>query len=318
MIIDDFKLPSNYFNSMEFTMQVGCSVGCNFCPQGTFVKNYKSNIKRFSKENFEKALSNLEGSSVKEIKFSGFSEPLENNEIYDFVRIAYNKGYKVELITTLKHFSKEQFEKIKDLSITCHISIQPPSLNNRKGLSDEEAWENIAQLLSASPKCNIVFGCLDNNLSTWHKNALKDLERKLNISIKYEKYTQRAGYLNKSDINLKHQQLICKHNMGPVALPNGDLALCCMDFGLKHIIGNIFEQKYTTILNNDKFIDIVSIMLCKKEGDILCHTCEYAKAIPKFITAREFSNLRNSIRNFRDGILPKNSYIRTKLNSLFK
>jgi len=29
-----------------------------------------------------------------------------------------------------------------------------------------------------------------------------------------------------------------------VLLPNGDVVLCCMDYSLKHVIGNLFEQNY--------------------------------------------------------------------------
>ena len=40
-----------------------------------------------------------------------------------------------------------------------------------------------------------------------------------------------------------------------VVLPNGDVSLCCMDYGLKHIIGNIFEQSYDEVVpkNNSCF-----------------------------------------------------------------
>jgi len=315
--IESLQLPESYFKSIEFTMQVGCGVGCSFCPQSIFLKNYKSNIKRFTLENFKKALNNIEGSPIKKIKFSGFSEPLEHSEIYDFIIEAYKKNFHIELITTLKNFSKEGFEKIKDLPIRCHISIQPPNANNRKGLTDKESWGNIELLLSLKPKCDLVFGCLDNNLTVENKSNIKKLADKLNITVKYEKYTTRAGYLGNS-VMYKKQKLLCKHDMGPVALPNGDLALCCMDFGLKHIVGNIFNQLYTDILNDDKLLNILKIMIGKTDGDILCHTCEYAKPVPSFISLRSYSNSRQIFRNIRDGLVPKNSVLRNKIDSLFK
>ena len=33
-----------------------------------------------------------------------------------------------------------------------------------------------------------------------------------------------------------------------VCLPNGDIALCCMDYGLEHIVGNIFESTYEEVI----------------------------------------------------------------------
>ena len=31
-------------------------------------------------------------------------------------------------------------------------------------------------------------------------------------------------------------------------LPNGDLTLCCMDWELQHILGNMFEKEYNDIV----------------------------------------------------------------------
>ena len=33
-----------------------------------------------------------------------------------------------------------------------------------------------------------------------------------------------------------------------VVLPNGDVSLCCMDYGLKHILGNLYTQEYNDII----------------------------------------------------------------------
>jgi sulfatase maturation enzyme AslB (radical SAM superfamily) len=45
-----------------------------------------------------------------------------------------------------------------------------------------------------------------------------------------------------------------------VVLPNGDVYLCCMDYGLKHKLGNLYEQKFEEL---------------KRERDYeICHKCE--------------------------------------------
>jgi len=33
-----------------------------------------------------------------------------------------------------------------------------------------------------------------------------------------------------------------------VLLPNGDVSLCCMDYGLEQILGNLFESEYDDIM----------------------------------------------------------------------
>jgi len=36
-----------------------------------------------------------------------------------------------------------------------------------------------------------------------------------------------------------------------VVLPNGDVSLCCMDYGLEHIIGNLLDQSYEEVIPRD-------------------------------------------------------------------
>ena len=43
-----------------------------------------------------------------------------------------------------------------------------------------------------------------------------------------------------------------EHLYHNVLLPNGDVSLCCMDYGLEHIIGNLYEQSYEDIIPQDQ------------------------------------------------------------------
>jgi radical SAM protein with 4Fe4S-binding SPASM domain len=42
-----------------------------------------------------------------------------------------------------------------------------------------------------------------------------------------------------------------------VLLPNGDVVLCCMDYDLKHIIGNLLEQTYEEMMQGEKLAEII-------------------------------------------------------------
>jgi len=48
-----------------------------------------------------------------------------------------------------------------------------------------------------------------------------------------------------------------------VMLPNGDVVLCCQDYGLKHILGNLFKIRFEDLLRQKDYE--------------LCHRCIYAK-----------------------------------------
>ena len=51
-----------------------------------------------------------------------------------------------------------------------------------------------------------------------------------------------------------------------VVLPNGDVSLCCMDYGLEHIIGNLLDQEYEDVIpkHNTCFFNLCRF--CEKWG----------------------------------------------------
>ena len=55
-----------------------------------------------------------------------------------------------------------------------------------------------------------------------------------------------------------------------VVLPNGDVYLCCMDYALKHNIGNLFDTHFDS-LDRARVVE-----LSNQEGsDIICRQCEF-------------------------------------------
>ena len=38
-----------------------------------------------------------------------------------------------------------------------------------------------------------------------------------------------------------------------VLLPNADVILCCMDFKLKHVLGNLLDSDYTSLFQGEGF-----------------------------------------------------------------
>ena len=62
-----------------------------------------------------------------------------------------------------------------------------------------------------------------------------------------------------------------------VCLPNGDVVLCCMDYGLKHKIGNLFEQDYYEMFASGGLAALIAEnMRPRFSNDSLCKTCNRA------------------------------------------
>lgn len=97
------------------------------------------------------------------------------------------------------------------------------------------------------------------------EEKIHGLKYKLFINRKdsLEKPISRAG--NLFPVQSKQGKLICGKSIDfnqNVMLPNGDVYLCCMDYSLKHKLGNIFETNF-----ND---------LTRKSQYKLCRTCEFS------------------------------------------
>ena len=60
-----------------------------------------------------------------------------------------------------------------------------------------------------------------------------------------------------------------------VLLPNGDVQLCAMDYGLRHTLGNLFRESYSSIVNGPVLAKVFD-ELDRSASDILCRECEYA------------------------------------------
>ena len=60
-----------------------------------------------------------------------------------------------------------------------------------------------------------------------------------------------------------------------ILLPNGDVSLCCMDFGVKHIVGNLLTDEYVDLFRSEEHNKVVAGMYVDTM-DILCRQCDYA------------------------------------------
>jgi hypothetical protein len=58
-----------------------------------------------------------------------------------------------------------------------------------------------------------------------------------------------------------------------VLLPNGDVTLCCMDYGLQHLLGNLVSGDYDALLRSDEFLRVRKGLKDESE-EILCRYCE--------------------------------------------
>jgi radical SAM protein with 4Fe4S-binding SPASM domain len=72
-----------------------------------------------------------------------------------------------------------------------------------------------------------------------------------------------------------------KEYQANVLLPNGDVMLCCMDYSLKHNLGNLLTSSYDEVINGNEVKKVAALnkkigysdeVLCRSCNDGFCHT----------------------------------------------
>jgi hypothetical protein len=218
--------------TLEITSLIYCPVRCGYCPQNKLSRVY-SGKRIMSLDDFKIYLENVP-KDVR-IDFSGFVENFANPECLEMIEYANEKGYKIAIYTTLFNFNNDIIKRLEkiDFDIFCiHI----------KKTTDKK-------ILSKIKKSKIKASYLSVGKDTMEIENLNNI-----------KEISRAG--NLYDVKPKEGNFKCSrsHFSANVLLPNGDVYLCCMDYGLEHKLGNLKETHYND-LKRDK-----SYSLCNK-----CH-----------------------------------------------
>lgn len=281
--------------TLEITTKLGCSLACSFCPQDEFIKNYPRNQEKIlSLENFKLALESVP--KHVRIDFSGMTEPWLNLDATEMVNYAYECEYPVAVYTTLEGMSAkdaklllERFHR-KITPYTPWVIHLPDSENNMRGWRISDKYiDTLNAILDYKKKFNIesltfmtmsADGIVAPDLAEIFKLKLEPfvgISRAENLDrekFKVDQLTKKTSFIN---------PVICKstpfydHNG---LLPNGDVVLCCMDYGLQNIVGNLLTGTYQDIFRSKRMSEVrLRSMAVGIDSDHICKNCENAACL---------------------------------------
>ena len=256
----------NSNGAMEITTIIGCQMACKYCPQDKLLKNYGNSTKKMSFENYKICLDKIP--NTVRIDFSGMSEPWLNEKCTDMLLYANLKGYKIAVYTTLVGMSELDFQKIKNIKYDCFVIHAPDEENNSHIPITKEYLQLLKTVLDSKIAC-----------INFHGKVHPEIVKLIPNIHKFMDCFDRAGNINFPHI--KHQHLHGSIKCGSadrlinrnVLLPDGRVLLCCMDYSMKHILGNLLINDYQSILNSieahkirDAFDDEAISLICR-----FCH-----------------------------------------------
>ncbi len=267
--------------AIEITTQIGCPVNCRYCPQDVLVARYfsrdKSRKKRMTLENYKQCLQNLPPDTV--ITFSGFCEPFLNPECADLMCYTAEHGNRMSLHTTLVGMTMKDFERIKELPFE-NVILHTPDRDGYANIPITDTYLQVLNsMLDAKNKDGEPLIKIANCQSKPDEKILQIINHR--VSFSSDKLVDRAGNIKEEEVAeyINHKgKIICVKSPNlqrNILLPDGSLVLCCMDFGLRHELGNLIYNSYDEIMNSKILHEIKSCM--ENDGDILCRKCSIAK-----------------------------------------
>lgn len=251
---------------LEITTRIGCRLACTFCPQKTLNIAYedKKHV-LMSLSDFEKIIETVPTSI--DIHFSGFAEPFLNKEAPFMLKYAVEKGHKVHVYSTLIGLMPEGAEILKNYKpalFRIHVADQKAmKVQDDKWIEAHELFLTTG-IVGSYMAMGDVTDQIDKYLRSKH------------ISYEIPTMLSRGGNL---DIGVHYLEgnIACGMNRWHqnVVLPNGDVYICCMDYGLTMPSGNLLKDPYNSIWDKaEKYKNNIN-----PPKDSICRRCEWAVRI---------------------------------------
>ena len=275
--------PGKHDRRLAITAVVGCKNKCSYCPQDPFVRAYlkRSRETSMSFETFRTCVDKVPTDVC--INFAGFAEPWFNPACTDMLLYAFDKGHRIRVFTTMTGMTEQDVERIRRVpfeTFTVHLA---DGQNKTRIRVDDQYLSVLDRLLTYGlSNAEYIFHFTQGGNEDVHEEAKRVFARH-GIEPKRRGLVTRAGNVTidgqNCPVRLEGTLQHCRRFYVNSLLPNGDVVLCCMDWGLKHILGNLVECRYEDLHQGETF---QLILRGQKDAklDILCRTCEEARLQP--------------------------------------
>lgn len=247
-------------------------MACRFCPQGKLVRAYDVVGKpaTLSVETFQAVLAKVPRHV--RIEFSGMAEPFLSSDCAEMILLAHHGGHEISVFTTGTGLSPADVERIEGLPFKRFV-VHLPDMEGHARIDVSNGYLDTLRAIDRNP----IRGREYMTMGTLPKAV-----RKVVGKVKPTRMMSRAGNVAGMEIPKRLTGPIrCRsgdalnHN---VLLPNGDVVLCCMDYGLLHILGNLTRDDYATLFNGGE-IATIKAALMDDSAEILCRYCENASPV---------------------------------------
>jgi Iron-sulfur cluster-binding domain len=287
---------------LEITTMVGCPLKCTFCPQDELRSSYGKNDKYLSIENFRLVLSKVP--NYVRIDFSGMAEPWANPSATAMLAHTLERGFDVSIYTTLYGITVADADEIvgmltkyaKQVEVLClHL---PDQSGNMRGFRHSDEYASVLAAFLRLGGSDILrrFETMTMDKTGAVHPQLADQIAGLPPWLG----NTRAGTLDTAQIGPQQAEATPRHaspvtcSFTPfydhnVLLPNGDVVICCMDYSVKHKIGNLIDGDYFSLFGSKGMSELhVENTKPGYSDKSLCKSCSRAQRYGLVSDNRQF------------------------------
>lgn len=287
------KAPLMKFNRVHIEVTNICGLACSFCPPKL------QPTKSMSIPFFNKVLHELKG-HTKSLAFHVMGDPLTLSNLDEYLDLAYQEGFEVELTTSGYYLDKTAestlFHKaVRQLNIslnsynknslnlsleqylnsvlrTCEMKLErhpKPFINLRLWNFDEANSEaSFNTLLFERFKESFS---IDLDVEALHKERPKSLRLASKVLLHFDNYFEWPSI--DSTHNSQGSCYGLQSHIGILA--DGSLVPCCLDGEGVINLGNLHETSLNEILSSKRAVDMLQGFKENKAVEELCQKCSY-------------------------------------------
>ena len=282
-----------------------CAVRCEYCPQDLLISASKAtsfNNSRFDLDTFLSCIDNADLTGNRNIYWTGYSEPCLNSLFPEMVELADQRGFVQSISTTLVgHQRCIDFlcDSLIIKSIGLHLPDDKGMMEKGRLKVDKKYINNLRNLLDVKLSQRDIDPSIKVSTLTFGRDYHPDIKvvisdpkyiPLLSIAKPYVTIHSRAGSVPESSVlkigfkKVQNSGIMffkalfnsplpflpyhCAYRRlkQPVLLGSGYLNICCMDYGLRGIIGDLSKQKLSSIyhdweLNEGEDLGVVDYLL---------------------------------------------------------
>lgn len=254
---------------MEITTNIGCKNNCVYCPQAELIRAYSKRSKtlQMSFDVFKTCIDKIP--TIVDIGFAGMSEPWLNPECTKMLLYAHKRGHRVFVNTTLVGMNISDISALETIPFR-YFHVHLPS---------EEGYENIE---IDDTYLSVLDNLIRSEIEVTYIIHTKNINSKIKLPIEKNKILYIPLHSRCRNIKIKNNSLPdrrggvigCERELRwNILIPSADVLLCCMDYGMRHILGNLITSDYYSLFRSKEYRKVKRAL--KDESlDIICRYCE--------------------------------------------